>query len=168
MTDCWVQEELQLINVRFPQASVILLSDREDADEVAVALSFGVRGYIPTSTDCQVAFAALQLIYDGGSYVPAHVLKPATIAMVSASEDKPSSLVHESHLTPREFAVAHLLREGKPNKLIARILKIEESTVKVHVRSILKKLQVANRTQAASVFNSVLHLPAPTVLDTSR
>jgi DNA-binding NarL/FixJ family response regulator len=54
-------------------------------------------------------------------------------------------------LTPSEQRVLELLREGKPNKVIARELEIEETTVKVHVRRIMKKLHAANRTQAALV-----------------
>jgi DNA-binding NarL/FixJ family response regulator len=54
-------------------------------------------------------------------------------------------------LTPSEQRVLELLREGKPNKVIARELDIEETTVKVHVRRIMKKLNAANRTQAALV-----------------
>lgn len=54
-------------------------------------------------------------------------------------------------LTPSEQRVLELLRQGKPNKVIARELDIEETTVKVHVRRIMKKLHAANRTQAALV-----------------
>ena len=54
-------------------------------------------------------------------------------------------------LTPSEQRVLELLKEGKPNKVIARELDIEETTVKVHVRRIMKKLNAANRTQAALV-----------------
>ena len=59
-------------------------------------------------------------------------------------------------LTPRELSVIDLLREGKPNKLIAARLDMQESTVKVHVRNILKKLNATNRTHAAFVANRIL------------
>ena len=61
-----------------------------------------------------------------------------------------------SDLTPRELSVIDLLREGKPNKLIAARLDMQESTVKVHVRNILKKLNATNRTHAAFVANRLL------------
>jgi DNA-binding NarL/FixJ family response regulator len=51
-------------------------------------------------------------------------------------------------LTPRQLEVLDRLREGKPNKLIARDLNMTEATVKVHVRQIMRKLGAANRTQA--------------------
>jgi two-component system nitrate/nitrite response regulator NarL len=60
--------------------------------------------------------------------------------------------------TDREITVARLLSEGRSNKVIARVLEIEEATVKVHVRNILKKLHVANRTQAAIVVDDLLGL----------
>jgi DNA-binding NarL/FixJ family response regulator len=59
-------------------------------------------------------------------------------------------------LSPRERAVVDLLREGKPNKLIAAQLGMQESTVKVHVRNTLKKLHAVNRTHAASLANRLL------------
>jgi DNA-binding CsgD family transcriptional regulator len=68
-------------------------------------------------------------------------------------------------LTPRELSVVELLREGKPNKLIATALLMQESTVKVHVRNIMKKLHVSNRTHAASVANRLLSQPSPIVAD---
>jgi two-component system, NarL family, nitrate/nitrite response regulator NarL len=54
-----------------------------------------------------------------------------------------------SMLSPRETSILHLLREGAPNKLIARQLSLTEATVKVHLKSILRKIRVNNRTQAA-------------------
>ena len=60
------------------------------------------------------------------------------------------------HLTASERSVLALLREGKPNKLIALQLNIQESTVKVHVRSILRKLGASNRTHAAVIIDHLL------------
>ena len=78
------------------------------------------------------------------------------------TEQEPSPRPSELDLTDRELGVIHLLREGKSNKLIAAQLKMQESTVKVHVRNILKKLHVSNRTQAASIANRELVSKAPT------
>ena len=162
VTDRWVQDGLQLVRLRLPGAPVIMLSDRDDADEVVKALTFGVRGYIPTSIDCEVAFAALSLIYAGGTYVPAHVWGSVTAELDTMAEEEPNQRANELDLTDRELGVIHLLREGKSNKLIAAQLKMQESTVKVHVRNILKKLHVTNRTQAASIANRELSPKAPT------
>ena len=61
-----------------------------------------------------------------------------------------------------------LLREGKPNKLIAAQLKMQESTVKVHVRNILKKLRVTNRTHAAFVASRMFCQPPSTAVASPR
>lgn len=168
MTDGWVQDELRLVRLRFPDARVIMLSDRDDAEEIAKALSLGVCGYIPTSMGCEVAFAALGLIYAGGTYIPANASRSATADINSVAETARSELSDGLGLTDRELAVVHLLREGKPNKLIATALKIEASTVKVHVRNLLKKLHAVNRTQAAAVANRLLGPQAPTAPDLPR
>lgn len=163
VADSWVQEELELVRLRLPEALVIMLSDRDDADEVIKALTLGVRGYIPTSIEWEVAFAALDLIHAGGTYVPAQVLGSIPVMELSAATNgERSDLPHELDLTDRELAVINLLREGRSNKLIAAQLKMQESTVKVHVRNILKKLHVVNRTQAASIANRLLG-PQPQV-----
>jgi len=135
-----------------PEAQVVVFSDRDDVEDVNEALTCGMRGYIPTSVEAEVAFAALRLIDAGGIYIPAHERRPATgkPEIAVASERR---LPVDLDLTSRELSVLDLLREGTPNKLIAAGLNMEESTVKVHVRNILKKLHAANRTHAASVAN---------------
>jgi DNA-binding NarL/FixJ family response regulator len=156
LTDSWVQHTLGLLSLQLSGASVVLLSDRDDAEEVLKALTYGVRGYIPTSVGAEVAFAALRLINAGGIFIPAHALVPAAVKAETGPEGRASGLPGEAALTPRELAVVALLREGKPNKRIAAELHMQESTVKVHVRNILKKLHVSNRTHAAFVANRML------------
>jgi DNA-binding NarL/FixJ family response regulator len=151
ISDGWVEQELRLIWGQFPEARVTLLSDRDDTDDVAQAISRGVRGYIPASLNCDLAVAALRIVDVGGTYVPAHA--------VSSTPREPHCLPkNELDFTDREITVARLLSEGRSNKVIARVLEIEEATVKVHVRNILKKLHVANRTQAAIVVDDLLGL----------
>jgi DNA-binding NarL/FixJ family response regulator len=156
VADTCVQNALQLVRLRLPDAQVIVLSDRDDVENVNDALKCGVRGYIPTSVEAEVAFAALRLIDAGGTYIPAHERHSPTEKPDIGVESERRGLPVELDLTPRELSVLDLLREGKPNKLIATGLSMEESTVKVHVRNILKKLHAANRTHAASVANRLL------------
>src|SRR5207245_2531707 len=123
--------------------------------------------YIPTSVGAEVAIAALRLIDAGGTFIPAHVLRSAAGKPEISPDYMHRRLSDEIALTPRELSVVALLREGKPNKLIAAQLKMQESTVKVHVRNILKKLHAANRTHAASVATRLLGQAAePVVLST--
>jgi DNA-binding NarL/FixJ family response regulator len=163
LTNTWVQSALELLRVRLPEASTVVLSDRDDRDEVNRALTQGVRGYIPTSVECGVAVAALRLISAGGTFVPAHALRSTAAKPDGQPEGERQRRSDGRDLTPREFSVIDLLREGKPNKLIAARLEMQESTVKVHVRSILKKLNATNRTHAAFVANRLLGQDAEAV-----
>ena len=87
VTDNWVQEQLNLIKTQQPGLPVIMISDRDDADDVISALNYGVRGYIPTSIAAEVAIAALTLIEAGGTYVPADALRSEGVKVCSNSED---------------------------------------------------------------------------------
>jgi DNA-binding NarL/FixJ family response regulator len=133
-----------------------VLADRDDADEVNCALTHGVRGYIPTSIEWEVAVAALRLISAGGTFVPADALRSTAAKPDDQPEGERQGRSDGLDLTPRELSVIDLLREGKPNKLIAAQLDMQENTVKVHVRNILKKLNATNRTHAAFVANRLL------------
>src|SRR4029077_8592377 len=113
--------------------------------------------YIPTSVEWEVAVAALRLISAGGTFVPAGALRSTAAKLYDQRPEGERQRRSDGlDLTPRELSVIDLLREGKPNKLIAARLDMQESTVKVHVRSILKKLNAANRTHAAFVANRLL------------
>jgi len=98
-----------------------------------------------------LAIAAFRLIGAGGTFIPTDALHTATTKTDTGSEFGHPSLPEELELTLRELSVVDLMCEGKPNKVIAGRLNLQESTVKVHVRNILRKLNAANRTQAAFV-----------------
>jgi DNA-binding NarL/FixJ family response regulator len=156
LADTRVQSNLELLRVRLPETSIVVLSDREDVDEANRALTHGARGYIPTSVKREVAVAALRLISAGGTFVPAGTLRSTAVKVDDQPEGGRQRRSDGLDLTPRELSVIDLLREGKPNKLIARQLDMQENTVKVHVRNILRKLNAENRTHAAFVVNRLL------------
>jgi DNA-binding NarL/FixJ family response regulator len=156
LTTPWVLSTLELLRVRLPEASTAVLADRNDVAEVNRALTHGVRGYIPTSVEWEVAVAALGLISAGGIFVPADAFRSTNAKLDDQPEGERQRRSDGRDLTPRELSVIDLLREGKPNKLIARQLDMQENTVKVHVRNILKKLNAANRTHAVFVANRLL------------
>ncbi|MBV9199706.1 MAG: response regulator transcription factor [Alphaproteobacteria bacterium] len=160
VADIWVQKELRLIKSQRPNVPVIMISDRDDADDVLEALNCGVRGYVPTSIAAEIAIAALTLIEAGGTYIPAGALLPGGHGDPENPEkDEQAQFSEILKLTSRELAVVDLLREGNANKVIANRLNMRESTVKVHVRNILKKLRATNRTHAATVINRLLAKP---------
>jgi DNA-binding NarL/FixJ family response regulator len=88
---------------------------------------------------------AIDLVRAGGTFVPASSL----IAAHHAPETQADVQKSNGLFTTRQAAVIDALRQGKQNKIIAYELKMRESTVKVHVRNIMKKLNATNRTQVA-------------------
>jgi DNA-binding NarL/FixJ family response regulator len=129
----------------WPEVPLALISDIEDRGEVAAAFREGARGFIPTGLEPDLVLQALGFILAGGTFFPPNVLdRPGRDDADAQKREYPAHA-----LTPRQLDVLALLREGKSNKLIARDLSMCESTVKVHVRQIMRKLGAANRTQAA-------------------
>lgn len=130
-----------------PDTPVAVLSDRETAAEAILALEGGARGVISTRIEPPLMLHALRFIAAGGHYFPPCALlgdwteEPAP--PVPANDGAAGALTH------RQIEVLRLLQEGQSNKRIARCLGLRESTIKVHVRHIMRKLGVENRTQAA-------------------
>lgn len=129
-------------------APIVVMADFQDLAPIREVVERGARGYIPSSASPNVAEEAMRLVRVGGVFAPAERLLAAREAIeVDNTETVPKP--NESSLTSRELEVATLVRHGKMNKLIARELNMRESTVKVHVRSIMRKFQVKNRTEVA-------------------
>jgi DNA-binding NarL/FixJ family response regulator len=133
-----------------PDVPIILLSDRDDVEEVAKAIHHGVRGYVPTKLELSELAAAIHCVEAGGTFVPADTLVRFVLHQRAPANSGPEveRTLWES-LTPREMEVVARLRQGKPNKVIAHELDISESTVKAFVRRILIKLHALNRTEVA-------------------
>jgi two-component system, NarL family, nitrate/nitrite response regulator NarL len=132
-------------NVRklMPRAALIIISDREDLQEVCAAFQQGASGFMPTSIEPALGFQALSFIRSGGSFFPPSVLSTCL------GEVTVLSPVRDSVLTIKQEEVFGLLRQGFPNKVIARRLGMSEATVKVHTRHIMHKFGARNRTQLA-------------------
>ncbi len=125
---------------------VIVLAESEDLREMIAAIDCGARGYVPTSVGVDAIIEAAHLTSAGGIFLPASSL--ATLRdVIPAGQARPAGI--EDHFTSRQAAVANALRQGKANKTIAYELNMCESTVKVHIRTIMKKLRASNRTEAA-------------------
>jgi DNA-binding NarL/FixJ family response regulator len=129
-----------------PHCPAVILSDNEDPDLIVRMLGKNVRGYVPTSLSIAVVVQAIELVRARGVYVPASSL----IAAHSVQESEPTTVQKsDGFFTARQTAVVEALRHGKANKIIAYELSMRESTVKVHVRNIMKKLHATNRTEVA-------------------
>lgn len=137
-----------------PVPPVIVMADDEDPAGVLDALDAGANGYVPTSVSIEVAVEAIRLVLAGGTYVPASALLAARdlSSEAAANPEQPCN----GMFTERQFAVIERLREGKANKIIAYELNMRESTVKVHIRNIMRKLKATNRTQVAYLYQNML------------
>ena len=154
LSDYGSGDELANLSQSANGVPVAVMSDAEDLDEIVDALDQGARGYIPTSLSFKVAIEAIRLVSAGGVYVPASSLMAAKR---TPDEGNNSQRYFNGMFTARQAAVVEALRRGKANKIIAYELNMCESTVKVHVRTIMKKLKAKNRTEVAFLANGFLN-----------
>ncbi|MFC6486449.1 response regulator transcription factor [Nitratireductor sp. GCM10026969] len=145
-TSSGVADQLKELVEDFSPTPVIVFADSDDIGQIIHALDCGVRGYIPSSVSIEVCAKAINLTLAGGVFVPASSVS-AMHQMVASDASHNSQLAEL--FTPRQIEVANAIRQGKPNKIIAYELNMCESTVKVHVRNIMKKLNATNRTEVA-------------------
>jgi DNA-binding NarL/FixJ family response regulator len=136
-----------------PEVPVVIISDRTDADETLKVFHAGARGHLPTSMLPEIAIRALSFILAGGSFFPPAALLHSIKSNGPNSRriGRMSSVPFANKLTIRQNEILELLHHGMPNKLIARQLNVRESTVKVHIRTLFKRLGVQNRTEAALI-----------------
>ena len=136
-----------------PQVPVVILSASENAGDVVRALDLGAMGFIPKRASTQALVDALRIVMSGGLFVPQHLFGPNRGRTPEAAGPQDlagtvtKSLEHLG-LTPRQHDVLSGLLKGLPNKLIARELSLSVDTVKDHVASVLRALNVTSRTQA--------------------
>lgn len=160
-------EDVAALRAAFATVQIVVLSDAS-AIEPAIArevLTRGASGFILTdSTSLQMVVSAISLVSSGGTFVPRDFLfmeREPTQAPISAHASEPG------RLTQREIAVLGLMKHGKPNKIIANELGMSASTVKVHVRHIMRKMGAANRTQAALNADKLLGTSSERMRDSS-
>jgi DNA-binding NarL/FixJ family response regulator len=138
----------------FPGIPVIVLADKTDLELALTAIRHGARGYIPFTLRFDIAVEAVRLVLAGGTYVPLDCVLATGGSGIAARKPSPSA----EAVTSRELAVVRAIQQGKSNKVIAYHLNMCESTVKVHIRNIMKKLKATNRTEVAIKARTVLGL----------
>jgi DNA-binding NarL/FixJ family response regulator len=137
-------EVLSIISDLAPSLPIIVLSSKYNFEVMRAVIGCGAKGYIPMTMGFEIAVEAVRFVLAGGTYVPAECLLSAIPSAVTPSRPAASGAI-----TSRELAVVRAIHQGKPNKIIAYDLNMCESTVKVHVRHIMKKLRAKNRTEVA-------------------
>ena len=130
--------------------AVVMLTTSSDERDLVTSLRSGARGYLLKDMEPEHLVDALAAVVDGETVVAPEMT--SVLAKVvkggGVESDRPGRF---SSLTPREFEILRHLAEGQSNKEIARDLGITDGTVKLHVRSILRKLEVRSRVEAAVI-----------------
>jgi DNA-binding NarL/FixJ family response regulator len=138
-------EVLRSLKRTRPELPVILLSAHIDPGLIQQALKEQASGFIPKTSTPDVMLSAVQLVLNGGVYIPQEAMGAPSSTAVSPPFQAPSSRVQ---LTQRQMDVLQQMKNGLSNKEIARQLHMSPSTVKVHVAAILRELAASSRTQA--------------------
>ncbi|HAJ34866.1 MAG TPA: DNA-binding response regulator [Chloroflexi bacterium] len=131
------------IKAQNPAARILVLTSFGEREKVAAALQAGAAGYLLKDSSPDDLFAAIRSVHRGNLVIPQELAKELM--------QPPPSAPTASQFTARELDVLRLLVQGKSNPEIAQELFISATTVRSHITSILTKLNVANRTQAALV-----------------
>ena len=126
---------------------VIALASTNDPDLARAAIHSGAKGFVPVTMGFEIAIEVMRFVLAGGTYVPADCLLVTDQRGLPASTTLPQLHI----LTSREITVVRAIQQGKSNKIIAYELNMCLSTVKVHVRNVMRKLNAKNRTDVAMV-----------------
>ncbi len=122
----------------------LVLTSVADQASVTVAMRAGAAGFLYKDVDPDALVRAVRAVHDGNT-----VLAPEAAGSLVRSRARSAAVAGLDALTPREREVLAQVAEGRSNREIARLLHMSEKTVKTHVSSVLAKLGVADRTQAA-------------------
>jgi len=151
LPDCNGLDLLPELRNGYPGVPVVMLSGSCEREGVLRALNLGAMGFIPKSSPSEVILGALRLVLSGGIYLPPEALdrhQPVEDSLAGRPAGSAPRTPLDIGLTDRQSQVLALMVRGMPNKQICRELQLAEGTVKVHVASILRALNVTNRTQA--------------------
>ena len=172
-------EQIELFREQHPGGRIAIVADHHRLDELVSAFRAGANGYFVDVMTCDAFIKSMELLMMGETIFPpalSFVLDSEGDDLCEEVDHLDEAVPRESNqailvttddafapqLSPREISILRCLIEGDSNKCIARKIDIAEATVKVHVKAILRKIRVHNRTQAAiwGVNNGSLTRPA--------
>lgn len=142
-------EVLAQIREAHPNLAVIMLTVSEDYDTLGECLRLGARGYLLKNIDQEFLLRSIRSVYQGESVISPQMMTKFVTRLANQDEPSAREASDPATLTRREKETLRWIARGVSNKEIARAMGLAESTVKVHVQSILRKLGVASRVQAA-------------------
>jgi two-component system, NarL family, nitrate/nitrite response regulator NarL len=158
--------QVELFKERQPDGRIVVLADHNRPADILSAFRAGAHAYFIKVTSCDAFIKSLELVMLGETILPAAMLSMVLDPADNDDDDREhEAAVHDvrkaageyleagsdnmPRLSARERCILTCLIEGDSNKVIARKIEIAEATVKVHVKAILRKIRVHNRTQAA-------------------
>lgn len=146
------REALEQIRETHPNLAVLMLTVSEDCEALGECLKLGARGYLLKKIDQDFLLRSIRAAYNGDSVISPQMMTKFVNRLSEppeAARTRQAQWTDPTVLTRRERQTLAWLARGVSNKEIARALNLAESTVKVHVQSILRKLNLSSRVQAA-------------------
>lgn len=157
------RHQLKALRTLAINVPLVIFSDREDSQEITVAVAAETNGFINNGIEAELACEALSFILHGGSYFSPSAVRQLQMQPEEADKQRDghgtniNGYAHSIdnygsptvNLTVREKEVLKHIRLGESNKNIARQLGMMEGTVKVHLRRLMRKFRASNRTQLA-------------------
>ena len=138
-------EVLKTLKDAKSKVKVLVLTVHNETEYLMKAVEIGINGYVLKDSESAELKKAIFTIYDGENYIQPSLIPALNSKMIEKNEDE----IKLESLTKRELQVLKELAVGKFNRDIAKEMEISERTVKNHISSIFKKLDVTDRTQAA-------------------
>lgn len=143
------REAVQLITEGDNPPRVLILTVSEDVDDLVETLQAGAQGYLLKNIDADFLIDAIRRAAAGEAVMSPQMTAKLLTSIRNKQRAMPAPAAEHEKLTQREREILVFLSRGASNKEIARALDLAESTVKIHIQSILKKLGVVSRVQAA-------------------
>ena len=142
------REAVKLLSEEVPACNVLLLTVSEDAEDLIETIRAGARGYLLKNIETDFLLNAIRSAARGESVVSPQMTGKLMMGVRMGKDAVPGEDDKEK-LSPREKEIIALLAKGVSNKEMAHTLNVAESTIKIHVQNILKKLHLTSRVQAA-------------------
>ena len=152
---------LRYLGLRFPDTPVAIVSAHEEPGIIIRSIHHGASGFIAKSSNLHAIVQAIEGILSGDVVVPEGI----DLGQIDVNHVPAYFIQQIEHLTPKQFRVLMMLVDGRTNRDIANELCVTEATIKAHLTEIFKKLNVSNRTQAATLASGYLEVDPPSMTD---
>jgi DNA-binding NarL/FixJ family response regulator len=139
-----------MVRDRIPRTRVLILSNSNDQETLLKALEAGASGYLSKDAALEELIEAARAVHHGQTRVPSDLLGGLLSTLIHSKRERDEALSRMIRLTQREREVLAILARGGDNHAIARALMISPRTAKTHVQSVLSKLELHSRLEAAA------------------